>query len=79
MSYISIELKQVAYIKTESIDLAADAETERCAHYKPTKREKVIQKEGNCSQMIPKEDYEFLNGNLRLVLLHRVSQKLSYP
>jgi hypothetical protein len=46
MSPVPLELKQVACIKTESSDLAAGAETEGFADFKPTNRRKVVQKAG---------------------------------
>jgi hypothetical protein len=49
MSPGPLELKQVACIKTESSDLAAGAETEGFADFKPTNREKVVQKAGRNS------------------------------
>jgi hypothetical protein len=49
MSLVSLELKQVAYIKTETSDLAAGAKTVGFADFKPTNRGKVVQKEGRDS------------------------------
>jgi hypothetical protein len=49
MSPVPLELKQVACIKTESGDLAAGAEMEGFADFKPTNREKVVQKAGRDS------------------------------
>jgi len=42
---VPLELKQEACIMTESSDLAANAETEIFAYFKPTKRQKVIEKQ----------------------------------
>ena len=49
MSPVPLELKQVACIKTESSYLAAGAKIEGFADFKPTNREKVVQKAGRDS------------------------------
>jgi hypothetical protein len=56
MSSVSPELRQVACINTESSDLAAAAKTERFADFKPTRREKVVQKARCDSLRVPRED-----------------------
>jgi hypothetical protein len=58
MSPVSLELKQVACIKTESSYLAAGAKIEGFADFKPTNREKVVQKAGRDSLWVPREDIE---------------------
>jgi len=41
MSFLSLELKQVACIKTESSVLAESGETQKFTDFKPTKTQKV--------------------------------------
>ena len=55
MSFLCPTLKQVACIKTESSVLAGSADTQTFAYFKPTKRQKVIQKVGMVSLEVPRE------------------------
>jgi hypothetical protein len=56
MSSVSPELRQVACINTGSCDLAAGAETEKLVNFRPTKRQKVVQKAERDSLGVPRED-----------------------
>ena len=58
MSFLCPKLKQVACIKTESSVLAGSAKTQKFVYFKPTKRQKVIQKVGMVSQGVPRVDPE---------------------
>jgi hypothetical protein len=56
MSFLCLELKQLAYTKTGSSVLAKGAKTEKFADSKPTKKQKVSQNVGIVSLGVPQED-----------------------
>ncbi len=58
MSFLCLELKQVACTKTENSVLAAGRKTAKFAYSKPTKNQKVVQKVGIVSLEVPWEDPE---------------------
>ena len=53
MSFLCLELKQLACTKTENSVLAKGAKTETFADSKPTKKQKVTQKVGIVSLGVP--------------------------
>jgi hypothetical protein len=53
MSFLCLELKQLAYTKTGSSVLAKGAKTEKFADSKPTKKQKVTQNVGIVSLGVP--------------------------
>jgi hypothetical protein len=53
MSFLCLELKQVACTKAENSVLAGGGKTAKFAYSKPTKNQKVIQKVGIVSLEMP--------------------------
>jgi hypothetical protein len=56
MSFLCLELKQVACTKTENSVLAGGGKTVKYADSKPTKKQKVIQKVRIVCLGVPSED-----------------------